>query len=172
MSKRRRVLSDTEREDWTLFTTKIEPLKRPRTKPAPEEDGTPAPKPRAKSAPPAPAPKAPPKIVEKAAPPLVPLDRREKQRVARGKIEIEGRLDLHGHTQDEAHGALKRFLSHSANGGKKMVLVITGKSGVLRRQVPLWLALPEFRALVIAADPAGVRHGGEGALYVRLRRAR
>jgi len=119
-----------------------------------------------------PAPKPEPKPVHTSAPPLVPLDRREKQRVARGKVDIEGRLDLHGHTQDEAHGALLRFLRNASTSGKKMVLVITGKSGVLRRQVPLWLALPDFRALVISADPAGIRHGGEGALYVRVRRAR
>jgi DNA-nicking Smr family endonuclease len=54
----------------------------------------------------------------------------------------------------------------------RLVLVITGKSGVLRRQVPLWLATVEFRALVISAESAAIRHGGDGALYVRVRRAR
>src|SRR5262249_4997257 len=105
-------------------------------------------------------------------PALAPLDRREKQRVARGKAAIDARLDLHGHTQAEAHAALLRFLRHASDNGAKLVLVITGKSGVLRQQVPHWLDLAEFRALVIGFDAAGVRHGGEGALYVRVRRSR
>jgi DNA-nicking Smr family endonuclease len=52
------------------------------------------------------------------------------------------------------------------------VLIITGKSGVLRRQVPLWLALPDLRALIVGFESAAITHGGDGALYVRLRRAR
>ena len=113
-------------------------------------------------------------------PPLVPLGRRMKQRVARGKDEIDGRLDLHGLTQSEAHAALLRFLRTASSRGARLVLVITGKGaraaegerGVLKRQVPHWLGLPEFRALVIGFENAHIAHGGEGALYVRVRRAR
>ena len=91
-------------------------------------------------------------------------------------------------TQMRAHGALLRFLRRAQSDGAKIVLVVTGKGsggrsrsgeydedrerGVLRRQVPMWLALPEFRLLVVGFDDAHVGHGGEGALYVRLRRAR
>lgn len=171
--RRRRALSDSEREEWALFTKKIAPLsKRERAVAVVKSNGEkpPAEKQRAKAA--TPAPKPVPQPPRKEAPPLVPLGRRERGRITRGHDDIDGRLDLHGHTQDEAHGALLRFLRKKSDDGARLVLVITGKSGVLRRQVPLWLALPEFRALVISAEPAGARHGREGALYVRIRRAR
>ncbi|HWN52344.1 MAG TPA: Smr/MutS family protein [Xanthobacteraceae bacterium] len=107
--------------------------------------------------------------------------RREKQQLARGRLAIEARIDLHGMTQAEAHGALRRFLHRSWASDAKFVLVITGKGapnaprgdrGILRQQVPLWLALPEFRRYVLGFDAAHTGHGGEGALYVRLRKAR
>jgi DNA-nicking Smr family endonuclease len=103
---------------------------------------------------------------------------RERRQLARGKAEIGGRIDLHGMTQAETHDALLRFLRRAQAEGAKFVLVITGKGGpggdrgVLRRQVPLWLALPELRACVLGFDVAHVGHGGDGALYVRLRKAR
>jgi DNA-nicking Smr family endonuclease len=110
------------------------------------------------------------------------IARREKQQLARGKTEIGGRIDLHGMTQAQAHDALLHFLRRYQAEGAKFVLVITGKGsagavargerGVLRRQVPLWLGLPEFRTCVLGFDVAHVGHGGEGALYVRLRRTR
>jgi DNA-nicking Smr family endonuclease len=115
-----------------------------------------------------------------AAPP-VSIARREKQQLARGHAAIDACIDLHGMTQAQAHGALLRFLHRAQASGAKFVLVITGKGapnapsgerGVLRRQVPLWLTLPEFRACVLGFDVAHVGHGGEGALYVRLRKAR
>jgi DNA-nicking Smr family endonuclease len=115
-------------------------------------------------------------------PPLAPLGRKLKQRIARGSHAIDGRLDLHGLTQAEAHGALLHFLRTRQARGAKMVLVITGKGvrgdagtgerGVLRRMVPMWLGLPEFRDCVIGFEAAGVGHGGEGALYVSLRKGR
>jgi DNA-nicking Smr family endonuclease len=108
---------------------------------------------------------------------MEPLTRRMKQRVARGKHQIDARLDLHGFTQHEAHEALLRFLRSANARDARLVLVITGKGrggeiGVLRRQVPHWLALPEFRDLVIGFEDAAIGHGGEGALYVRVRRTR
>jgi DNA-nicking Smr family endonuclease len=116
--------------------------------------------------------------------PLAPLERRLRQRLARGRDDIEARIDLHGMTQREAHAELLRFLRRAQTDGAKIALVVTGKGrrqdthdgaserGVLRRQVPLWLSLPEFRPFVVGFDAAHVSHGGEGALYVRLRRAR
>jgi DNA-nicking Smr family endonuclease len=110
--------------------------------------------------------------------PLAPFDRRLKQRVARGHDAIEARLDLHGLTQREAHAALLRFLRRAQAEGAKIALVITGKGdgaserGVLKRQVPLWLVLPEFRPFIVGFEDAHVSHGGQGALYLRLRRAR
>ncbi len=71
-------------------------------------------------------------------------------------------------------------MHRSQDNGAKTVLVITGKGGagsgnergVLKRQVPMWLALPEFRGLVVGFSDAAIGHGGEGALYVRVRRAK
>lgn len=115
-------------------------------------------------------------------PPLAPIGRRTRQRLARGTQSIDARIDLHGFTQDEAHGALMRFLRDAQANDMKFVLVITGKGrtradtdgnhGVLRREVPRWLKRQEFRPYVVGYEPAHVGHGGEGALYVRLRRAR
>ena len=116
-------------------------------------------------------------------PPLAPLDRRGRKRVTRGRDPIDARIDLHGKTQSEAHDALARFIRRAQSNSARVVLVVTGKGsgtprdgererGVLRRQVPLWLALPEFRSLIIGFEEAHVAHGGEGALYVRLRRIR
>jgi DNA-nicking Smr family endonuclease len=107
--------------------------------------------------------------------------RREKQKLARGHETIDARIDLHGMTQTEAHTALRSLLHRFQANGAKFVLVITGKGlangafdgrGVLRRQVPLWLALPEFRRYVAGFDVASASHGGEGALYIRLRKAK
>jgi len=83
-------------------------------------------------------------------------------------------------TQVRAHRALLGFLQRAHHDGLTFVLVITGKGapradaerGVLRRQVPHWLSLPEFRTLVVGFEEAHIGHGGEGALYVRIRRAR
>ncbi len=113
-------------------------------------------------------------------PPLAILARREKQQLARGRLDIDARIDLHGMSQAEAHMRLVRFLRRAQLDGAKFVLVITGKGaragdperGVLRRQVPLWLQLPDLRDAVVGFEEAHVAHGGEGALYVRLRRAR
>ena len=118
-------------------------------------------------------------------PPLAPLERKLKQKLSRGRMTADAAIDLHGLRQGEAHAALLRFLHRAQRQGSKVVLVVTGKgnrvredewsfgggtTGVLRRQVPLWLGLPEFRALVLGWEEAGRPHGGAGALYVRLRR--
>jgi DNA-nicking Smr family endonuclease len=114
-------------------------------------------------------------------PALSPFLRKEKQKLARGNAAIDARIDLHGMTQAAAHGALRKLLHRAQASGAKFVLVITGKGapdassgdrGVLRRQVPMWLALPEFRRYVLGFDIADTGHGGQGALYVRLRKAK
>src|SRR5215471_15144587 len=114
-------------------------------------------------------------------PALSPFLRKEKQKLARGNAAIDARIDLHGMTQAAAHGALRKLLHRAQASGAKFVLVITGKGapdassgdrGVLRRQVPMWLALPEFRRYVLGFDVADTGHGGAGALYVRLRKAK
>jgi DNA-nicking Smr family endonuclease len=176
--KRRRVLSSEERVLWTTVIKSIAPL---RESTAPDEDEgartASSARPTAHTAKPS---RNTPVPTEKKLPPLAPLGRRMKQRVARGKEKIDGRLDLHGLTQSEAHATLLRFLRTASSRGARLVLIITGKGarasegqrGVLKRQVPQWLGLPEFHALVIGFEDAHVTHGGEGALYVRIRRKR
>lgn len=106
------------------------------------------------------------------------IDRRSAERMRRGKMPIEARLDLHGLDQQKAHGELDGFLARAQAQGLRCVLVITGKGrfsdegGVLRKQVPKWLNLPANRTRVLAFDYARPQHGGSGALYVLLRRQR
>jgi len=173
---KRRGLSPDERVLWSAVTRSIAPMRADAG--APDEDAAEAVRPAASK--PATAPLARPPAQAPTPPPLSPLGRRMRSRVARGTADIDGRLDLHGLTQSEAHAALLRFLRQASGRGARLVLVITGKGarggegerGVLRRQVPQWLRLPEFRALVIGFEQAHVAHGGEGALYVRVRRSR
>jgi DNA-nicking Smr family endonuclease len=105
------------------------------------------------------------------------LDRPTLDKLSKGKLPIEGRVDLHGMTQSVAHALLLSFLQRAHASGVRYVLVITGKGfssggdGVLKRQVPAWLSTPPFRALVSSHDLAARNHGGEGALYIRLRKS-
>lgn len=181
-SPRRRALTEEDRELWELVAKQVKPLRKhratkvhtaPRTEPSTAVPvAKPAPSPRPSAQAPAPRPTKP------AMPPLAPLGKRERTKLSRGRSEIEARLDLHGMTQTRAHRALTGFLHRVHHEGLTFVLVITGKgrsggeSGVLRRQVPEWLSLPEFRAFVVGFEEAAISHGGEGALYVRIRRAR
>ncbi len=181
--RRKRNLSEEERALWESVAKQAKPLRkkpRPAEAPAASPDAqTPA---LAKSAAPKPFASAqihrPPKLE---APPLAPLGRRERSQLSRGRKEIEARLDLHGMTQARAHRALSSFLHRAHRDGLTFVLVITGKGrttgaeserGILRRQVPHWLSLPEFRSLVVGFEEAHIGHGGEGALYVRVRRSK
>jgi DNA-nicking Smr family endonuclease len=181
--RRKRALSEEERALWESVARQTKPLrKKPRAAKAPA-DLPPAEAPVAtkfntppKSLPPA----AVPRVAKPEAPPLAPLGRRERSQLSRGRKEIDARLDLHGMTQTRAHRALSGFLQRAHSDGLTFVLIITGKGkmgaeserGVLRRQVPQWLSLPEFRSLVVGFEEAHVGHGGEGALYVRIRRSR
>lgn len=104
------------------------------------------------------------------------LDEAATRKIAKGRTSIDGRIDLHGMTQIDAHVNLLRFLEFSRDSGKRTVLVITGKGslgeGVLKNAVPRWFSEPEFRQLVSGYKQARAPHGGSGALYVRIRRTR
>jgi DNA-nicking Smr family endonuclease len=184
--RRKRSLSEEERALWDSVAKQTKPLrKRHRAAKAPAaspDTETPV------AAKPAAAPRPlisakislAPKPEPPAAPPLAPLGRRERSQLSRGRKEIDARLDLHGMTQTRAHRALSGFLQRAQGEGLTFVLIITGKGkmgteserGVLRRQVPQWLSLPEFRSLVVGFEEAHIGHGGEGALYVRIRRSK
>ena len=184
-------LSAEERALWEHAARSLKPLKgKARVHTAQEKEAPPVP-PRAHDKPPVHRPAAEPRTPAKATPPpLSGLDRRKARKVGAGKVEIEGRIDLHGMRQAEAHAALRRFLLRGYAEGRRWVLVITGKGaplrrgeddagplsvrdderGVLKRNVPRWLDEPELRAIVVGFTTAAIRHGGDGALYVQLRR--
>jgi DNA-nicking Smr family endonuclease len=181
--RRRRELSAEEHALWRGVARSVRPLRKHARHEAEEGadtavaavTGRPAAKGKAHKV------VVPPRPVRPSAPPpLATLARREKQQLARGRLDIDARIDLHGMSQAEAHMRLVRFLRRAQSDGAKFVLVITGKGaragdperGVLRRQVPLWLQLPDLRDAVVGFEEAHVAHGGEGALYVRLRRAK
>jgi DNA-nicking Smr family endonuclease len=181
--RRKRGLSEEERALWESVAKQTKPLRKKHraAKPeaaSPDTEAHAVAKPAAlpRSLPPASAPG----MQKPAVPPLAPLGRRERSQLSRGRKDIEARLDLHGMTQTRAHRALSGFLQRAHLDGLTFVLVITGKGkmgaeserGVLRRQVPQWLSQPEFRALVVAFEEAHIGHGGEGALYVRIRRSK
>jgi DNA-nicking Smr family endonuclease len=182
-ASRKRMLSEEERALWEGVARQTKPL---RGKPRPARAHGVEPPSNVSAIRPAapPRPSVPvhaPKPAKPAAPPLAPLGRRERAKLSRGRNEIDARLDLHGMTQLHAHHALLGFLQRAHHDGLTFVLVITGKGtmsggeferGVLRRQVPHWLSLPEFRALVTGFEEAHIGHGGSGALYVRIRRRR
>ena len=168
---------------WRQVTRDAKPLKgRDGARPgAPESGASPgspkkatkkAAKPRARPSEPAPEPK----------PELRPggqadLDKRQAERLRRGKLPIEARLDLHGHRQEDARAALADFLADCQGAGLRCVLVITGKGegregGVLRQSLPGWLNQPPNRARIVAFTPAQPKHGGHGAVYVLIKRRR
>ncbi len=105
------------------------------------------------------------------------VDKRTAQRLARGRMKIEATLDLHGMNQEEARTALERFIKSSHARGRRCVLVVTGKGrqegqGVLKRRVPEWLGEGALGPLVLRVAQAKPPDGGEGAIYVLLRRVR
>jgi len=146
----------------------------------------------AKSMPTKPRPELPlPRKTSSSPPQLASFERRTAQRLGRGQLEPEARIDLHGHGLENARLALLHFLSSRRMQGMRLVLVITGKGaspfarhtlhglshfhtpereGKLRREVPLWLEEAQFRIHVVGLQPAHPRHGGGGAFYVKLRK--
>jgi len=178
-------LTGEDAELWERVTGTTKPLKKPANRfvKRPESAGPDEPsvagnyKPKPKKATSETTPITKP-VVQPGPPPLGSYDRGEARAVASGRREIDARIDLHGMRQREAHHVLSGFLHSAQARGHRHVLVITGKGagarpgerGVLNREVPRWLNEPEFRQMVVGFTPAHKRHGGEGALYVRLRR--
>ena len=177
-----------DHELWTEIANSVKPLRRRGT---------------GKIPPAAEVPKPPPKVSlthgyasrtnTEVPPQITGFDRRTAQKLMRGNVEIEARLDLHGTGVEVARVRLLQFLRQCQSRGQRTVLVITGKGespyarhtlhgsdhfhaperqGRLRRMLPDWLHEPEFRALVSGFQPAHPKHGGGGAFYVKMRRMR
>jgi DNA-nicking Smr family endonuclease len=182
-----RRLTPEERALWDHLRRQVAPLRRAPRPPAEETKAAGAAPPKA------PPPATPRPVARRAATKVVPapptlarLDERARRRVQRGALAIDARIDLHGMRQAHAFSALVGFLRRAQAQGARLVLVVTGKGapdgaddggadsgrGVLRNVVPAWLARPELRDVVIGFEEAGRRHGGAGALYVRIRRRR
>ncbi|HVJ55510.1 MAG TPA: Smr/MutS family protein [Aliidongia sp.] len=191
--RRRRLVSAGERALWRFAVRDAEPLagRAPDPAPAPEKQAAAVlpPPPAAVAAPaptkPMPKPIALPMLGHRSTP---GLDARTSERLKRGQLPIEGRLDLHGLTQDEARRALDGFIAEAYAKGRRAVLIITGKGlkprhdyedpwhgagrGILKQATPRWLNEAPNRARVLAFTEAQARHGGSGALYVLIRRQR
>lgn len=184
MARDRRRLGPDEEALWGLVKKSVVPL-RPEPLPpqAPAADAE-QPRPARATAVSPPRQEPPRQPARPAMPTLHTLGRRDRQKLVRaGNAGVDARLDLHGLRQDEAHARLAGFLALAQSSGHKVVLVITGKGrsdgfealhererGVLRRVVPLWLSLPEFRRYVLGFEEAHLVHGGAGALYIRIRK--
>jgi DNA-nicking Smr family endonuclease len=192
---RGRRLSPGERRLWEQVAASATPLR-----PAPplEDEPSPAPvePPRATRSAPRPPARPPerdaPRTTFDLAPDLTEtlgrarpqMDRRRFERLRRGRLEPEARLDLHGMTLERAHAALNAFVLAAAQRDLRLLLVITGKGrepdaaawpqrrGMLRHSVPHWLGAPPLAGRILEVAPAHQRHGGGGAYYVYLRRPR
>lgn len=123
---------------------------------------------------PPPRPRAPLPELEHGA--IIGVDKRTAERMKHGDMVIDGRIDLHGMTQDAAHASLLAFIARAFDGGRRCVLVITGKGreggGILRSQVPRWLNQTPLRERILSFSYAKPQHGGDGALYVLVKRRR
>lgn len=145
-----------------------------RVKPAPKAEA--APRARRTALPPAPPPAKP--ATPRPAPleSLASMDKRTADRFRKGELPIEGKLDLHGLTQAEAHERLVGFIERAYAAGKRCLIVVTGKgregNGVLRRALPHWLGEAGLRARILAITSARQNHGGSGASYILLKRRR
>lgn len=167
----KRPLQPEEARLWASVVATVRPAhgrSPPALPPDPEPPSAPTPaKPQAPEAKPKPA-------GRRSPPPPDPIEPGRYRRLARHREPLAWRLDLHGYGQDRARAALHAFVARAHEDGARAVLVITGKGlrgdGVLRRYVPEWLAEAPSRARVAGISQAERRHGGEGALYVALKR--
>ena len=167
---RSREPSDDDRRAWAVVVAGVQPLPGKLAPPAPQEPRASAPA----AKPPPPRASAGRQKRAAAPPPPAALPRRRLRRLASRREWPQKVVDLHDHDQDTARLRLTRELIRAVEEGARVILVITGKGrggvGVLRRRVPEWLAEPPLRPLISGLDVAHHRHGGEGALYVALKR--
>lgn len=173
---------------WKAVTRNVKPIKHAPsagTKPGAVQDPAPAQPKKNATTPPArpvtpirPKPPAAAPVRELSHGQAAGVDKRTMDRLRRGQLPVEAEIDLHGHTQDEAHHVLNAFIAGHAAAGRRCVRVITGKGsfrqggGVLKTAVPRWLNEPPLQDSILAFAHARRDDGGEGALCVLLRRRR
>jgi DNA-nicking Smr family endonuclease len=152
---------------WGLVTATIHPL-------AGKATADPLPPPAPEVAARIPPPMKVAKTVARPRPALDAIEPGRRHRIHREREPIGARLDLHGLTQDRARAVLESFIRRAWDEGHRAILVITGKGvlgdGVLRRSTPEWLAAPHLSGIVAGVSEAHRKHGGQGALYVALKR--
>lgn len=166
---RGKTLTALDLELWSAVTADVRPFRArpivPKAEPQAQETRAHA----------APAPHRDAPLLPRQPPALAEIDHRMRQKLRRGRLDVDAKLDLHGMRQAEAHAALNDFLRRAQAGGAKIAIVVTGKgrggdgAGVLRRLAPMWLQSPGLRDVVVGFGEAARQHGGEGALYVRIR---
>ena len=167
--RRTKTLTRLDLELWSAVTADVRPFRArpivPQAEPAAQETRAHA----------APAPHRDAPLLPRQPPALAEIDHRTRQKLRRGRLEVDAKLDLHGMRQAEAHAALNGFLRRAQADGVKIAIIVTGKgrggdgAGVLRRLAPMWLQLPGLRDVVAGFGEAARQHGGEGSLYVRIR---
>lgn len=176
----RRTLTRDDRRLWSRVERTLDKVRTAREA-APDPEAPDAPEPKSppkfvkppKAPQPSPAPVDKPRPVPHAAP--HELEPRRHRRLARERDPIDARIDLHGHGRFQAQDALTSFLLGAHARGYRAVLVVTGKgsrggTGIIRASVAEWVAQPPLRAIVAGVSPAHRRHGGEGAVYVTLKK--
>lgn len=184
MTRRTPNQTDKDRHLWQSLTEQVKPLAGRSSLAARPSSPSPyslevAPRPYA---PPPPKPRAnplPSLAHSKHSPATAGIDANTEKRFRAGKMPIDARLDLHGMTKDAAHRATASLVTRAYHTEKRCLLIITGKGGsyaqdrgILRRALPLWLDAPELRPMILTLAPAKPEHGGDGAVYVLLRRKR
>lgn len=180
---RRRAVTPDEARIWRSVIRDVTPMPGRSAEddpPEPEPAAAPVPPPVVQPAlqdrepAPPPRPRAPLPDLKHGA--VIGVDKRTAERMKHGDMAIDGRIDLHGMTQDAAHASLLAFIGRSFDAGRRCVLVITGKgregAGILRSQVPRWLNQSPLRERILSFSYAKPQHGGDGALYVLVKRRR
>lgn len=168
-----KTLTTLDLQLWSAVTADVRPFRARPISPKPEPVAAET---RAKHAPPQSREAPPP--ASRSPPALADIDHRTRVKLRRGRLDVDAKLDLHGMRQAEAHAALSGFLRQAQADGAKLIIIVTGKghggdgAGVLRRLAPMWLQSPALRDVVVGFGEAARQHGGEGALYVRIRARR
>lgn len=181
MTRSRRDLNPEDMKIWRYVTRNVHPLKDFSPRHPAEDQTSDDPPPRAHN-PPAAVSDSSKQVAARALQPLalgsmVDMDRRTAQRFKGGEMAVDGRIDLHGLSLDQAHGALTAFMRGAYARGARCVVVVTGKGkgdsvGKIRKEMPHWLNQAPLRSMIVAVTEARPGQGGTGALYVLLKRKR